>query len=244
MRNPLTLSILFISILMVACGPASQDAGANAQNAASPQADPEKALAPAPHYETEAPSEEMASFVPKGYETVKAEGGQIMTKGDLNNDGIDDMVVLLQDMSQDEGNCAILVTYGAANGKYKASEVTGDMGPEPLMYADPGQIKIVKGILIFHYQSMRWGADLKFRYEPKYGDLRLIGADTENFGNAMHDGAGSTSTNYLTGQRIENFMRYNETKEDLEDLPEVRKKVSTKLKAFNGYTEDDLYEDM
>jgi hypothetical protein len=110
------------------------------------------------------------------------------------------------------------------------------------MSPDPSMLVIEKGVLTFHFQSMRWSTDLKFRKEAKYGDMRLIGTETENYGNAVHDGAGSASTNYLTGERISNYMAWDEAKQDLVDKPETREKVSTQLKAFKGFDEDALYD--
>ncbi len=240
MRYQLFSFAFFSSLVLVACSPeASQPAAiaAPADAIESSQAKPK----PEPHYTTEPATGAFEELVPQGYEIVKAEAGQIIAYGDLNGNQKDDAAILIQNMEEEQGSAAILIAYDMRDGGWAMGEMTGNLGPEPLMYPDPGQLKIEKGVLIFHYQSMRWSADLKFRREAKYGDLRLIGFDTENYGNAVHDGAGSSSTNYLTGQRISNYMSWDEEIQDLVELPEKREKVSTKLKPFSTYNEDSLY---
>lgn len=235
---------LIVTVLLAACGgdktptklPAA-DSLAGAVSAPVEEAPVAEAVAPG--------TEAFAHLLPKGYDFAKAESGkEIITMGDLDGDGKPDAAILLQNSEEDMGKAAILVAYQQAENTFSFGEMTGDLGPEPLMYADPDQLQIDKGVLIFHFQSMRWGTDLKFRKEKKYGDLRLIGSETENFGNAVHDGAGNASTNYLTGERISNYMTWDEAKQDLVDLPEKREKVSKDLRAFKGYNEDALYDDL
>jgi hypothetical protein len=198
--------------------------------------------APEPHYTTVPATGAFSGLLPKGYEIVKSEAGEVITMGDLNGDSHADAAILIQNMEEEQGQAAILVAHAQPDGSFALGELSGNLGPEPLMSPDPGQIQIDKGVLTFHYQSMRWSTDLKFRMEKKYGDLRLIGSETENYGNAVHDGAGGCSTNYLTGQRVSNYMRWDEEQQDLVDEPEKREKVSTNLRAFKGFDEDALYD--
>ncbi len=243
MPTRILLFALLISLVAFSCGskkstPSTDGPQADAQtdgNAAAANPTPE------PNYTTVKGTGALAGLIPKGYEIVKGEAGEIMAKGELNGDNFEDAAILIQTLDEEQGSAAIIVLHGEPDGKFRFGEMSGNLGPEPLSYPDPDQLKVEKGVLIFHYQSMRWSADLKFRKEAKYGDLRLIGSDTDNYGNAVHDGAGSSSTNYLTGQRISNYMSWDEAKGDLVDLPEKREKVSTQLRAFSGYNDDSLY---
>ena len=246
MRPSYLLSIAGLCLLLAACGAANQAPATNGDDSASEVTSlaPSNLPKPEPNYTTVPATGAFAGVIPKGFEIVKSEAGEVVSIGDLNADGLGDAAILIQNLDDERGSAAILVAHGEAGGKYRFGEMTGLLGAEPLMSPDPGMLSIDKGVLTFHYQSMRWSTDLKFRKETKYGDLRLIGSDTENYGNAVHDGAGSSSTNYLTGQRISNYMSWDEEKQDLVDLPEKREKVSTKLKPFSNYNEDSLYADL
>jgi hypothetical protein len=231
---------LSISLLLTACGSKSATP-ADGAAAASP-ATTQPAATPEAHYTTAPATGAFAGLLPKGFEVVKGEAGEVITMGDLNGDSHADAAILIQNMEEEYGQAAILVAHAQPDGSFSMGELSGNLGPEPLMSPTPDVLLIENGILTFHYQSMRWSTDLKFRIEKKYGDLRLIGSDTENYGNAVHDGAGSSSTNYLTGQRISNYMRWDEGKQDLIDEPEKHEKVSKDLRAFKGFDEDDLFD--
>jgi hypothetical protein len=239
MRIPVLLCSL--SLLLVACGSKNAVPPTDASSGAVTES---KQLLPKPeaNYTTVPATGAFVGVIPDGFEIVKSEAGEIISIGDMNADGINDAAILVQNFDDERGSAAILVAHGEAGGKYSLGEMSGLLGAEPLMSPDPGMLTIDKGVLTFHFQSMRWSTDLKFRKEAKYGDLRLIGSETENYGNAVHDGAGSASTNYLTGQRVSNYMSWDEDKQDLIDLPEKREKVSTTLKAFKGFDEDAIYD--
>jgi len=243
MHTRILFLALGISLSIFSCGPQKSATPADAPQTDAPTDGNAEASAPAPepNYTTVKGTGALAGLIPDGYEIVKGEAGEIMAIGELNGDNFEDAAILIQTLDEEQGSAAILVVHGEAGDKFRFGEMSGNLGPEPLSYPDPEQLKIEKGVLIFHYQSMRWSADLKFRKEAKYGDLRLIGTDTDNYGNAVHDGAGSSSTNYLTGQRISNYMSWDESKGDLVELPEKREKVSTQLRAFSGYNDDSLY---
>lgn len=58
--------------------------------------------------------------------------------------------------------------------------------------------------------GMRYFETYKFRYNAQLGDMELIGFDTESFGNAINDGAGTSSYNALTGQYVVARHHYDE----------------------------------
>lgn len=184
----------------------------------------------------------LTPLVPQGFEIAASETGPILAEGDLNGDSLADVAFLLQNLEAEMPHSEALVAYQQQDGSYQSGEKTGNLGPEPLTYLDPEFLQIKDQVLAINYQSMRWGVELKFRREKKYGDLRLIGSESFSYGNAVGDGAGGTSTNFLTGIRIANYQHVDPEKGIEEQLPERRDKVSTVLIPFKGFNDDAIYE--
>ncbi|WP_290697745.1 hypothetical protein [Lacinutrix sp.] len=66
---------------------------------------------------------------------------------------------------------------------------------------------------------MRHDYKLKLRYENKYKDYILIGFEYNNYGNAMQDGAGNISTNFITRKRTSTIDGKKTTLVDKEVKP-------------------------
>ncbi len=81
-----------------------------------------------------------------------------------------------------------------------------------------------KGMRGFSYWTFRWDAAAK--------DFRLIGYDTENFGNAMNDGSGTSSLNLLTGDFVAAFNSADVKSGELRALPKVRRKVVVSRRIY------------
>lgn len=183
----------------------------------------------------------LRKVVPNGFQIVEADAVPVIGMGDLNGDGRDDAALLLQDMRAEQPSSAVAVAYAQADGSFRFGEMTGNFGPEPLQYTDAEMLSITDKILLVAYQSMRWGVDLNFRFEPVYGNLRLIGSASWNDGNEQGDGSGTTTTDYLKGTRVGNFKRWDAAKGKLIDLPETQAEVSRQLKAFATFNDDSVY---
>lgn len=89
---------------------------------------------------------------------------------------------------------------------------------------------------------MRWEIELKFRKEAKYGDLRLIGTESFSYGNAVGDGAGGTSTNFLTGQRIANYKHVDMETGIEKQMPERREGGFHPPSPLHGFNDDNVYQ--
>lgn len=172
-------------------------------------------------------------FIPKGYELL----GE--AKGDLNNDSLEDVVMVLKSELENSDSIIsdslpprILVVAFKFRGAYKLelastkailSRVSGGA------YGDPFEsIEIKKGIInVKHYggSSWRWGFIHKFRLQK--GKLLLIGREHESYFNGAmceelnrFQPSKRQSINYLINNMI------------TEKVPEEECKIITKKKVI------------
>jgi hypothetical protein len=82
----------------------------------------------------------------------------------------------------------------------------------------------------------------KFRYDLQSRKFKLIGYENEQFGNAVHNGAGLSSYNLLTGKYVANWNYYNERKNKLFSTPTIRKKIPTKIYTISQFGDDVINE--
>ena len=91
---------------------------------------------------------------------------------------------------------------------------------------------------------MRAVGQYKFRYEKDHNDFRIIGKEYEGFGNAVHDGAGITSINFITG-KYEHTEKEAITDDEGNVLSyrDVKKSgtVSSKLMSLSDMEEETWY---
>jgi hypothetical protein len=233
-------SIFFTSLFLMVCG--TQNTPETTDTHSIPDSgSASKVVSVAPPVNRDYPKL-LGSMIPKEYEFAESEVGPIVAEGDLNGDSLQDMVFLVQNLAEEMPKSLVLVAYQAPDGNFILGESSGNFGPEPLTYLDPEFFAIQNQVLQINYQSMRWGIELKFRKEKKYGDLRLIGSESFSYGNAVGDGAGGTSTNFLTGQRIANYQHVDMETGIEKQMPERREVVSTQLIPLQGFNDDTIYE--
>lgn len=176
--------------------------------------------------------QDLASFLPKGYEIIE------QIKGDLNNDGVVDYLLLIKgtDKSKivkdedgevvDTNKRGLIVVFDN-NGKYvQGPKNYSCFSPEDVdggvYYAPDMSIEIEKGKLYVKYGHGRYGHNsYTFRYNA--GDFDLIGYDESN--NNGPTVSSEVSINFLTKQKI--------TKENISEDPEkeVFKEVKTRVKV-------------
>ena len=159
--------------------------------------------------------------------------------GDLNKDGIEDLVTVMQDTLHENAPYRIAVFFGIADGGHKLV-VSSDQLIEP-QYPDGRDgyrygngfegIEIKKGILIVNNSLLRGYFEYKFRYQD--GNFELIG-----YTSGSSDGVGriySEDFNLSTGDRYlkeENYetgkiVRNEKTKKLIRPLPKLQE-----VKAF------------
>jgi hypothetical protein len=96
-------------------------------------------------------------------------------------------------------------------------------------------LAVKKNVLVLSCQFMRAIYTYKFRYDPALKQLRLIGYDSEQFGNAVHDGAGASSYNLLTGNYEAQWNYFDKKKNDLVAAPKISRKFSPKPCLFSAF---------
>lgn len=149
---------------------------------------------------------DVKAFVPAGFLIME------QAKGDLNKDGIPDVVLVLKNKAEDRKNMdteeihrLLAIIFGVQGGGYTLSASS----KEAILcktcggvYGDPfASVKIVRGtVVIDHYggSRQRWGFTHRWRFQE--GGWFLIGltSRTEDTGNGASE---VTDTNLVTGDR-------------------------------------------
>lgn len=153
-------------------------------------------------------------FIPKGYIEYKPEGIETL-KGDLNNDGLADVVLMIKgtDKSKiithesrgklDQNRRGVVVLFATANGYELASKNVSCFYSENedggVYYAPEIDLGIDKGKLLVHFSHGRYGYwSYTFRYEKT--DFRLIGYDSYSSRGPVPQYV--TSINFLTKKKL------------------------------------------
>lgn len=184
------LKLLLISILFISCNNAEKSA--------------QKA-------KTEIKTQHVADFIPDGFEIVAYENTPFKIMRDLNKDGVPDYIVLLAsgEHTEDYSNAEIVkvsIFEGQNDGSYQLARQTGNLSSAFLHTISDDIIEVVDvNVIRLKHQSMRHDYELKFRYESSYKNYMLIGSEYNNYGNALQDGAGNISSNFLAGKRLSTF---------------------------------------
>ena len=151
--------------------------------------------------------------IPSGYHISLDIGESPLTLFyDFNKDGIKDQFSVIEK----EGEAKLLATLskgkkGFINLTHKSTDY----------FSCCAEMKFEKNIITLTTRGMRYFQHYKFRYNKRINNFELIGYDTENFGNAIHDGAGHQSVNLLTGQY--EFSRFDAKDEENGDITEGKK---------------------
>jgi hypothetical protein len=158
-------------------------------------------------------------------------------RGDLDNDGIDDIAMIINQSDDHDSDGQILVLHGDARGDFELlakSLVFPSLYGTALTYG----LDIRKGSLILNasgpegYESVQ---STRFQFKWTSGDLRLIGYSRfiEEMGN---DGKRQFSVNYLTGDRAEWSRR---GKKYVEFKSKIAGKALLGFESFDWNSSDD-----
>ena len=163
-----------------------------------------------------------SDFVPKGYLIQRYEGGVFAEgwneiKGDLNNDGLEDIVLVIKgtDMHKiitdedrgklDRNRRGIIVLfnkkdhYELATKNYDCFSSENEDGG---VYSAPElSVEIKKGRLFIHYLHGRYG-DWSYTFRFQNSDFELIGYDENNNRGPVTES--QTSINFSTKKKCEN----------------------------------------
>lgn len=146
-------------------------------------------------------------------------------KGDLNKDGISDLVIVTQDTIEDTSPYRLQIYFGQPNGRFKLIDSTEKVIQPEFNNGKDGykhgngfsEITIKNGVLSINNLLLRGHFEHKYRFQN--GHFELIG-----FSMVCSDGRGvmtTTDFNLLTGIRIEKSERYDTT----QILSDTKKKI-------------------
>lgn len=147
-------------------------------------------------------------FIPSGYHLCELYGEKELEKGDLNQDGIDDLAFVIEEDERTGASAQriLILAFGKEDTTYSVSVIARNAilkSDEGGMWGDPFEgISIKNGsIYLFFYggSAWRWAITYQFRYQD--GDWYLIGA-TDSFLNVGNNVGTEKDYNLLTGDYI------------------------------------------
>lgn len=145
---------------------------------------------------------------------------------DFDNDGKKDKMII----DQKDQEYAITYTLSTQNKTFKTPMIT--------VGGQENSLKMSKNVIVFHSQYMRGENTYRFRYDDKLKQLKIIGFDNTQYGNATNDGSGTSSYNLSTGQYIANWNHFDERKNQLVAVPKISKKYPLKNYTVNQLNDD------
>ncbi len=157
---------------------------------------------------------------------------------DFDGDGKTDRVSLIQQEDEFHMSDEYKITYFLSASGMTFTTPTLTSGGQSRT------LKLQKNVVVLACQFMRAENTFKFRYDPKLKQMKLIGFDNVQYGNAANDGSGNSSYNLLTGVYEATWNYYDHKKEQLIALPKVTKKYPIKnftLNKFSDAVVDQLY---
>lgn len=140
-------------------------------------------------------------------------------EGDLNRDGIADLVTVKQDSSSKYKPHLLEIKFKKEDGNYetifKSEKILWEIHPEgdARTVAQLEDLQIKKGVIIFTNQHIRGNTKHKFRYQN--GNFELIGYTANGGGPGLVD---YVDYNLITGTKITHYNPY--------DDPKIKKKTT------------------
>lgn len=138
--------------------------------------------------------------LPEGYTISKDfNDSSLSIQADFNKDGKKDLFAIISNQEKTR-----LISF-ISNKKKFVMHLSKEME-----YFDCcSSIQFDKNILKLSSNGMRYFEYYKLRYNAKISNFEVIGIDSESFGNAAHDGAGTQSLNFLNGAFVYSFYTAN-----------------------------------
>ncbi len=163
-------------------------------------------------------SKNWKDFLPKGQKS------DTVTTGDLNKDGLDDLVMVYQPekllKKENSTGRTLRILLKQNDGNYQlAAESNGAVAGESMNNTYFSGLEIKKGLLIISHDFIRGGSVHKYRYQN--GGFYLIGGES-HYGDAAHHSG--IDYNLSTGKYISTYDNWDDNK----DLPKSSKKEGLK----------------
>jgi hypothetical protein len=157
--------------------------------------------------------------LPRGYHLLTDASDSCIVSGDFDGDGKTDLFCAA---TRQGGSDAQLLAVISGS---RATLASGSLS------MCCGSISLKGKVVEVHSRGNRSFSYYKFRWDAAAKDFRLVGYDTESFGNAVHDGSGTTSLNLLTGDYEASLNSWSEQKQDL--IPhQLKKKIAIRKKIY------------
>ena len=181
-------------------------------------------------------------FIPEGYQLCELYGEKILVKGDLNQDGVNDLALVIEGTAKDGSSAPriLIIAFSKEDGTYERSVIARDAilrSDEGGIWGDPFEgISIQKGTIHMSFyggSAWKWANRYQFRYQEN--DWYLIGA-TETVFNVEHNVDTEKDYNLSTGAYI--ITNYAEDGAKTVTNGTYNKRNRYRLEAFDTGNED------
>lgn len=191
--------------------------------------------------------EDISSLIPNGWHILeRAEGKPEKAESDLNNDGINDIAIVIEETNKSieaAPKRALMVVFGNKDNTYTLSVIAENAilkADEGGVWGDPlERISIDRGSLMISFyggSNWRWYSTYRFRFQDN--DWYLIGATLGSYftGTTTEENADEEDYNLLTGDYIK---KKADEKGNIQTIEGNRgKKELLKLKDFVANSEE------
>jgi hypothetical protein len=192
-------------------------------------------------------AKDVLELVPVGWKALERLAGEpYKAEGDLNNDGINDIALVIEELEASaEGapNRALLIAFGNEDNSYTLSIIAEHAvlkADEGGVFGDPLEdLTIDRGSVLLSFyggSNWRWYSKYRFRYQDK--DWYLIGATLGSYftGTETIEQADEEDYNLLTGDYIK--KTYDEDGKEVIEKGNRGKRELVKLRDFKANSEE------
>ncbi|WP_157264688.1 hypothetical protein [Paenibacillus oryzisoli] len=158
----------------------------------------------------------VSTLIPPGWQLLVRQSGAEKVEGDLNNDGIQDVAIVIEKLESAKDQAAeraLLIAFGNKDGTYTRSVIADKAilkADEGGVWGDPlADLAIDRGSVVVSFyggSNFRWYGNYRFRFQNE--DWYLIGATVGSyFTGTMTEKTGDEEDyNLLTGDYVKRIV--------------------------------------